>query len=106
MLFFEGFFDRGKGSFWIGVGAGPRKTKCVLININCTCFSIIFPWKYKYIYIPDGAPTRGSAPVDDADVIGDGIRGIDVVLDEVVEVEFVGLDVDWLVVWVDWLSIN
>ena len=58
------------------------------------------------MYIPDDAPARRSTPVDDADVIGDGIRGIVVVLDEVVEVEFVGLDVDWLVVWADWLSIN
>ena len=57
-------------------------------------------------HIPDGGPTGGSASVDGTDVIGDGIRGIDVVLDEVLEVEFIGLDVDWLVVWVDWLSIN
>ena len=48
----------------------------------------------KKMYIPDDAPARRSTPVDDADVIGDGIRGIVVVLDEVVEVEFVGLDVD------------
>ena len=43
------------------------------------------------IHIPDGALTRGSTPVDDTDVIRDG-SGIDVFLDEVVEVEFVGLD--------------
>ena len=48
--------------------------------------------------IPEGAPTGGGAPVDDADAIGGGGgSGIDVVLDEVVEVEFVDLDEDRLV---------
>ena len=43
--------------------------------------------------MPEGAPTGGGAPVDDADAIGGGGgSGIDVVLDEVVEVEFVDLD--------------
>ena len=42
-------------------------------------------------HIPDDAPTKGCGPIDDADVIRDG-SGIDVVLDEVVEVEFVDLD--------------
>lgn len=47
---------------------------------------------------PEGAPTGGGAPVDDADAIGGGGgSGIDVVLDEVVEVEFVDLDEDRLV---------
>lgn len=47
---------------------------------------------------PEGAPIAGGAPVDDADVIGGGGgSGIDVVLDEVVEVEFVDLDEDRLV---------
>ena len=43
------------------------------------------------IHIPDGVSTKGSAPVDDPDVIGDG-RGVD--LDEVAEVDFVDLDID------------
>ena len=81
----------------VGAGAGPEK-KPGLKKWISNYFS--WKWSKKCIIIPEGAPIAGGAPVDDADVIGGGGgSGIDVVvvLDEVVEVEFVDLDEDRLV---------